>query len=249
MSDPAATPGAQPPATSTTAYTGVDNLEVMEVATNYRRFLTHLVSSVAGPADGQRLLDFGGGVGTHAEELRALGYDLSCVETDDELRQDLRSRGFRAAEAVEELGGERFDIVYSFNVLEHIADDVGSLQRLRRVTAAGGTLVLYVPAFQLLYTAMDRKVGHLRRYRRQQLVRRVEEAGYRVQHSRYADSLGFLATLLYRIAGSREGDLNERAVATYDRFAFPVSRMLDRASGRWLGKNLIVVGRAEDAGR
>lgn len=249
MSEPAATPGAQPSGTSTGAYSGVDNLEVMEVATNYRRFLTHLVSSAAGPADGQRLLDFGVGVGTHAEELRALGYDVSCVETDDGLRQDLQSRGFRAAVAVEELGSERFDIVYSFNVLEHVADDVGSLRLLRQVTAPGGTLVLYVPAFQLLYTAMDRKVGHLRRYRRRQLMSRVEEAGYRVERCRYADSLGFLAAMIYRIAGSREGDLNEHAVAAYDRFAFPASRVLDRPLGRWLGKNLIVIGRAEEASR
>ena len=56
--------------------------EVMEVATNYRRFLTDLVTSASDPGDGQRLLDFGVGVGTHAEALRALGYDVSCVETD-----------------------------------------------------------------------------------------------------------------------------------------------------------------------
>lgn len=248
MSEPVAAPGAQSPATSTKAYSGVDNLEVMEVATNYRRFLTHLVSSVAGPPDGQRLLDFGIGVGTHAQELRALGYDVIGVETDAELREDLQSRGFRTVGTIEELGSERFEIVYSFNVLEHIADDVGALRRLRLVTAPGGTLVLYVPAFQLLYTAMDRKIGHLRRYRRPQLVSTVEEAGYRVQRWRYADSLGFLAALVYRVAGSRQGDLNARAVAAYDRFAFPASRVLDRVLGRWLGKNLVVIGRVEEAG-
>src|SRR5205085_9027948 len=70
VSEPCAAPGPQPQATSTKGYSGVDNLEVMEVATNYRRYLTHLVSSVAGPVEGRRLLDFGVGVGTHAEELR-----------------------------------------------------------------------------------------------------------------------------------------------------------------------------------
>ena len=249
MSEPCAAPGPQPQATSTKGYSGVDNLEVMEVATNYRRYLTHLVSSVAGPVEGRRLLDFGVGVGTHAEELRAIGYDVSCVETDDQLRADLESRGLRAVETVEELGDERFDVVYSLNVLEHIADDVGALSRLRQVTAPGGALVLYVPAFQLLYTAMDRKIGHLRRYRRPQLVSAVERAGYRVQSCCYADSLGFFAALAYRAAGSRTGDLNERAVAAYDRYAFPASRTLDRAVGRWFGKNLVLTGRAPEAGR
>ncbi|HEX6476234.1 MAG TPA: methyltransferase domain-containing protein [Acidimicrobiales bacterium] len=231
---------------TTEAYTGVDNLEVMEVATNYRRFLTDLVASVLDPVDGQRVLDFGVGVGTHAEEVRALGYDVSCVETDDTLRERLRSRGFRAVRSPDELGDERFDVVYSFNVLEHIADDGRALRELRRVTAPGGTLVLYVPAFQLLYSAMDRKIGHLRRYRRRQLVSAVEQAGYGVCQCRYADSLGFFATLAYRAGGSRRGDLNEAAVAAYDRYAFPLSRALDRGVGRWFGKNLVLVGRAED---
>jgi SAM-dependent methyltransferase len=231
---------------TTDAYGGVDNLEVMEVAANYRRFLTDLVASMSDPGDGQRMLDFGVGVGTHAEELRALGYDVSCVETDDKLRERLQSRGFRAVETVTELGDERFDLVYSFNVLEHIADDLGALRDLRRISAPGGTLVLYVPAFQLLYSAMDRKIGHLRRYRRRQLVSAVERAGYRVHRCRYADSLGFFATLVYRVVGSRRGDLNEAAVAAYDRYAFPVSRALDRGVGRWFGKNLVLVGRAEE---
>jgi SAM-dependent methyltransferase len=231
------------------AYTGVDNLEVMEVATNYRRFLTRLVVSASGKADAPRLLDFGVGVGTHAQELRTLGYDVTCVEADDGLRQHLRSRGFRAVENVDELRNERFDVVYSFNVLEHIADDTGAVRQLRMVTAPGGTLVLYVPAFQLLCTAMDRKIGHLRRYRRQQLTSVVEQAGYRVDECRYADSLGFFATLIYRVAGNRKGDLNETAVASYDRYAFPVSRALDRAVGRWFGKNLVLTGRAEEKGR
>ena len=141
----------------------------------------------------------------------------------------LHSLGFRAVETVGELADEHFDVVYSFNVLEHIADDAAALSQLRTVTAPGGTLVLYVPAFQLLYTAMDRKIGHVRRYRRRQLVTAVHRAGYRFHQCRYADSLDFFATLVYRVAGSRKGDLNEAAVAAYDRFAFPVSRALDRA--------------------
>jgi SAM-dependent methyltransferase len=234
---------------STETYRGVDNLEVMEGATNYRRFLTRLITSVSGPAHGQRLLDFGVGVGTHALALRALGYDVSCVETDNDLRDRLRSQGLRAVKTVEELGNTRFDVVYSLNVLEHLADDVGALRQLLGVTAPGGKLVLYVPAFPVLYTAMDRKVGHLRRYRRAQLEAAVELAGYRVDQCRYADSLGFFATLVYRLAGSRRGDLNEAAVVAYDRYAFPVSRVLDRSVGSWFGKNLALIGHRDRAGR
>jgi SAM-dependent methyltransferase len=133
------------------------------------------------------------------------------------------------------------EYIYSLNVLEHIADDAAALQLLARKLAPGGRLFVYVPAFQLLYSAMDRKVGHHRRYRRTPLVAMIERAGLRVSRSRYADSLGFIATLAYRAVGSRSGDLDRRSIATFDRFVFPASRIVDRALDRVLGKNVYAV--------
>ena len=48
-------------------YTGTDNLEAMKEAVNYNRFLAALVAGEARP--GERLLDFGAGVGTFAHAL------------------------------------------------------------------------------------------------------------------------------------------------------------------------------------
>lgn len=233
------------------AYTGVDNLEVMEVAVSYRRFLAQMVAGAAGPPrPGLRLLDFGAGSGTHALALTELGYDVTCVEPDESLRRNLGHRGLAAHASLADLGDRRFDTVYTLNVLEHIDDDLGALREMHGVTAPGGTFVVYVPAFQVLYSAMDRKVGHLRRYRHGLMTQRAEAAGFEVVSCRYADSLGFPATLLYRAVGSRKGDINERSVAAYDRLAFPASLVLDRVVGRWLGKNLVLVARRPpDGGR
>jgi SAM-dependent methyltransferase len=236
---------AKPEETPSRAYRGVDVLEVMETAVNYRLYLIQLVASASGPPGGRRLLDFGAGFGSYAGALRELGYDVTCIEQDPELAERLGRRGFRAFQTIEDVAGEGFDVVYSLNVLEHIENDVGSLRQLRAVTTPQSKLVLYVPAFQFLYTAFDRKIGHLRRYRRPQLVQVVEHAGYDVSSCRYADSLGLLAGLAYRLAGSRRGDLNEGAVAAYDRFVFPVSRTLDKVVGHWFGKNVALVARPQ----
>lgn len=223
------------------SYTAVDNLEVMEVAVNYARYLVDLVASAAGPPDRTRLLDFGTGTATHALALRERGYDVACVEADDDLRERARALGFRAWPKLADLDGEQFSTIYTLNVLEHIEDDVDTLRSLYHVTAPRGSLIVYVPAFPVLYTAMDRKVGHVRRYRRKQLIQRVAGAGFLVRTCHYADSLGFFATLAYRIAGNRRGDINTRSVAAYDRFVFPSSRRLDRLTGPWFGKNLVLV--------
>jgi hypothetical protein len=112
---------------------------------------------------------------------------------------------------------------------------------LARKLSPGGRLFIYVPAFQALFSSMDRKVGHFRRYRRTQLVQLIERAGLTVVRAKYVDSLGFLATLLYKLLGSNTGDLNRRSIVVFDRIVFPISRLFDLLLGRMLGKNLYVV--------
>jgi SAM-dependent methyltransferase len=224
------------------AYTGVDNLEVMDVARRYLAFLVRSVTDAVGPPErAGRVLDFGSGTGTFARPLRDLGYDVACVEPDTGMRESLIADGFVTAPSLDECEAETFDAVYSMNVLEHIEDDAGTLARLCAVTRARGRLVLYVPALQSLFSAMDRKVEHLRRYRRRQLEQLVATAGYHVDSCRYVDVLGVPAALAYKAFGNKRGDLNRRSVATYDRIAFPVSRVLDRVTGRALGKNLLLL--------
>lgn len=225
-----------------TPYTGVDNLEAMTEAVKYNRFLVDQVTAVAGPPrPGLRLLDFGSGTGTYATSLGDAGYEVVCVEIDADLRRRLEDQGLAAHATVDDLPGGGFPVAYSFNVLEHIDDHEAAVAALYRAVDAGGTLVVYVPAFPVLYSAMDDKVGHVRRYRRDELTRLVAGAGFRVRRCSHVDSLGFFAALAYRGFGDRAGGLDPRSVRLYDRYAFPVSRTVDRVTGRLFGKNLLLV--------
>ena len=216
---------------------GASNLEAMEAAANYHRFL---VSSLLARVDPTRpILDFGAGSGRHARALRQRGLDVSCVETDPVLRRRLRQEGFQASAGVHEYETKAFGSVYSLNVLEHIEDDAGILRDLFTVTASGGRLILYVPAFPVLFSAMDRRVGHVRRYRRAQFTSLVERAGFRVISCLYIDSLGFVISLVYRWLATT-GALSPWSVAGYDRVVFPMSRALDRVTTRWFGKNILL---------
>ncbi len=224
------------------AYSGVENLEVMEVAHRYRRYLGELISAAGGPPrPGQRTLDFGAGVGTYARVARQLGYAVTCCELDPTLRRRLSDDGFATTAGLSGLLDGHIDFAYTLNVLEHIDDDAATLAAILRVLAPGARLLIYVPAFPILFSAMDRKVGHVRRYRRRQLVERVEKAGFTVQSCRHADSLGFLASLVLRLAPGGDGTLHVRTVAFYDRWIFPLSRRLDRLTAPVVGKNLALV--------
>jgi SAM-dependent methyltransferase len=208
-------------------------------AENYNRYLLDLVRRHMGNA--RRVIDFGAGAGTFAVPVAAFAPALTPVEPDTALRAVLAQRGFTAAAHVRDLPDAAFDYAYSLNVLEHIDDDVAALRDLRRKLVPGGRLLVYVPAFPVLYTSMDRKVGHVRRYTRATLVANVHAAGFRVEHAHYADSLGFIATLAFKLVGNDRGELNRRAIRLYDRVAFPLSRMLDALAGPLFGKNLVLI--------
>lgn len=67
---------------------------------------------------------------------------------------------------------ERFDVIFLFDVLEHIVDEVGFLNALIFHLSPGGRLILNVPAGQWAYSEYDRAVGHVRRY----LIRTLRDA-------------------------------------------------------------------------
>ena len=135
----------------TEAYTGVDNLEVMQEAVNYNRFLLDTVRRHA-PASG-KVLDFGAGSGQFAAPLKQLGMDLTALEPDQLLQQRLRAQGLHAVGSIEEVPDGSLDFIYTLNVLEHIEDDAQALRQLYAKLAPGGRLLVYVPAFPLLYTS------------------------------------------------------------------------------------------------
>ena len=84
-----------------------------------------------------------------------------------------------------------FDLVSMFDVLEHVERDDEALREVRRVLAAGGRLVLHVPAHPILFAENDRRSGHQRRYTRRGLRRRLESAGFRVERLTYTNALLF----------------------------------------------------------
>ena len=221
------------------AFEAPDLIEVMDEAVNYNRFL--IDELVAWGTGARRILDFGAGNGRFALALADRGLNVAAIEPDVELRRSIREAGVETFESLDAVAESSFDAIYSVNVLEHIEADEEVLAAFASKLEPGGRLFTYVPAFDLLYSQNDRRVGHVRRYRRGQLVSRLERAGFRVKNASYVDSIGFAAALLYKAVGDSDGGLNVGAVRFYDSVAFPLSRVIDRLAGRLFGKNLLVL--------
>ena len=217
----------------------------LEVLTEARRYTAFLLNEIIRASKGAKVgLDFGAGSGTYALPLRAQGFQITCVEQDKLLLEKLRAAGFEAHHSLDRIPDQSCEYVYSLNVLEHVPDDVFILRQLYRKLMPGGRLFIYVPAFNLLYSSMDRKVGHMRRYKMQGLLKKIEMTGFRSEKVAYADSLGFFVTLIYKWVGNQSGDINILALKVFDTVIFPISRFLDNIGiNRFFGKNLMVVAR------
>src|SRR6185503_10683101 len=91
-----------------------------------------------------------------------------------------------------------FDLVTAFDVVEHMDDDRAGLKEMRRVLRPGGRALLFVPAFMFLWGLQDDVSHHRRRYRLPELRRVLEQAGFEVERSTYANITFFAPILLLR---------------------------------------------------
>jgi len=151
---------------------------------------------------GARLLDAGCGSGRTLDELAAYGAAYG-LDISDRAAAVARRRGHRVqVGSVERMPFEdgHFDVVTCLDVLEHTPDDRATLRELRRVTRAGGWLVLTVPAYQAMWSYHDEVNNHYRRYGRRQLRAAATAAGWEHVSDSYFNALLFAPSAVVRLA-------------------------------------------------
>ena len=178
---------------------GYKTLRRMRRARRYNDWVWTLLA----PHVGDRVLEVGSGMGNYTRYLRGRSY---VVATDsnptylDMLRRqfadhdhvDVRHTDWNEADLAD-LRTRRFDTVLCLNVLEHIERDEAALASFNGLLPVGGRLVLQVPAMPGVYGAIDRGLGHWRRYDAEELGAKLAAAGFEVEEMRYFNLPGLLA--------------------------------------------------------
>ena len=152
-----------------------------------------------------RILEVGAATGSNLDTLKAFG-QVTALEPDSFAFDHIsRRRDINAVQAALPNNGTEglgdFDLIVALDVLEHIEDDLGALRSMYRMLRAGGTVVVTVPAFQFLWSTHDETLHHLRRYRAPELVRKMEQAGFRMVYRSYFNFVLFPAALAIRLLG------------------------------------------------
>jgi len=228
---------------------GHRTLESIAPLQKYHHFLWDTVSDYAG----SRVVELGSGIGNITQflidrehlwatdvgkdYLRGLRARYQGRPNIDVLRLDL-TQPISADNAGEVEG--RADTAVAFNVVEHVEDDLRALRTIRQTLQPGGRLLLIVPAHPFAYGALDKDLEHFRRYTRDGLEALLCEAGYEIESTTRANSLGLFGwwfngrILRRRHVPSFQAKINNLMV--------PLLR-LERALHIPFGLSLVVVAR------
>lgn len=155
---------------------------------NERKIVLHYLSSAIQKKGGHGFTigEIGAGPGYMIGELKSRYPDNTYVSTD--IIEDGLLRSYRRNPDIMHIHcdftkppfkDESFDIVYGLNVLEHITDDLRTLEECYRVTKAGGYCLFVVPRGEKLYDYFDEILFHRRRYAHNELRRKCENCGFK----------------------------------------------------------------------
>lgn len=156
---------------------------------------------------GAEILEVGSGTGANLALLAQFGR-VTGLEMEQRAidlarrslgrREDIRLLQGRCPEDLGRLA-QRFDLVCLFDVLEHIAQDLEALSRLRALLKPGGRLLLTVPAYQWMWGPHDEHFHHARRYAKGELLQACDCAGFAVARACHFNTLLFPLALAERL--------------------------------------------------
>jgi len=145
------------------------------------RVLRHLKKVKPG-----RVVDIGCGPAALLSEMAAKGFKAYGV---DRAQQALNlAIHFDCPESPMTLQSEldpawrgSFDLILSFEVIEHLERDVEAMAEWSNYLKPGGLMILSTPAHPSRWNAADVWAGHVRRYTREGLTQAVTEAGFTIE--------------------------------------------------------------------
>lgn len=217
-------------------------LSLFQHATTWKRYFGNSLQ----PYIKGDVLEVGAGMGgTTPYLLTDQVKSWTCLEPDTELAANIHEKILNKqlpanckliTGTLEDVRHQYHTILY-IDVIEHIEDDRAELQRAYEALLPGGTLIVLVPAFQMMFSEFDKAIGHYRRYTKTRL-RAAAPPALALHRMFYLDSVGLAASLVNKLM-LKQSYPTHGQIRFWDRVLVPVSKLSDKLMMHSFGKSLI----------
>lgn len=184
------------------------------------------VISLIRPEVGDTVLELSAGIGTMTGHLMGRRLRYVAGEKDPLYLHALRNRFLRtptvevqhlAADTAEDYAGleGQFDTVLCLNVLEYAEDAEAVVRNAARCLQPGGKLIVLAPQCEAIFGAVDRTLGHKRRFSAAALGAMLERAGLTIERRHSINKISTPGWWLHsRLLGRKQ--INKLTMKAFD---------------------------------
>jgi ubiquinone/menaquinone biosynthesis C-methylase UbiE len=224
-----------------------DELILFQHAINWKKYFSKQIK----PFIKGNVLEVGVGIGATTQLLNdGTAKSWLMLEPDSAManmlgekisNKELPANVFLKKGTIDSFAEQLFDCIIYIDVLEHIEDDKGQLQKAAALLNDNGCLIVLSPAFQYLYSPFDKAIGHCRRYTKRMTIDITPEKLTLISN-KYYDSMGFFAGLTNKLLLKQKYP-TQKQVLFWDRWIVPISSITDKIFFHQFGKSIIAVWR------
>lgn len=166
-----------------------------------------------------KILDIGCSSGLLLKELIDSGFDsnnLFGIDISSQAIKNCKENGITNAFVMDAQSTElntTFDVIIASDCLEHIKNDEKALENWHHNLKPNGLLLVFVPAYKILWSTHDDVNMHFRRYTKNELKRKLEKNCFKINKSSYWNFFLFFPVLLirlfFKLNPAKNGDLNQ----------------------------------------
>ena len=224
-----------------------DSIGILESTKNYNRWIYDNIKNFIG----QNVLEIGCGTGNITDFILEKSSSVTGIEIDHTFACTAKKK-YKNKKSVRIIQGDflelknirknHYDTVITLNVLEHIKNDSLALSKMLASLKTGGTAVMLVPAMHFAYGALDKELGHFRRYEKSDMLKLYAQNGFKPEKLFYMNFIGAFAWAFNsRLLGRK--DFPQSQPKLFDRFFVPVLKPLEALIPPPIGQSLIAVGK------
>ena len=191
-----------------------------------------------------KILEIGAGCGSFTKDYININRNITLTETDKKNFDDLKKifKDYKNVKVTnntiyKETGN--FDTILYLHVLEHIEDDFAELNEVYKKLNKNGHLIILVPAYQKLYSGLDKTVGHFRRYERDFFKNGL--VGFKRIRLLSLDTMGYLLYSLNKIFFKNENVPSNFKIFIWDKIFTPITLITDCLTNYKFGKSILAI--------